>query len=112
MSNNQKHGEVESETEKLLEIVLGNAIRRSQPMKHLDESRIRRRFAYGLLLLAPTCIATASLTWVLSDPLGSGLWLCFAVGLLFVAGWHFQRASKERNSIAKFEQSRKLRRVQ
>jgi hypothetical protein len=112
MTNKKKSGQVEDETEKLLERVLGNAIRRSRPMEHLDESLDRRRFACGLLLLAPTCVATASLAWVLSDPLSGGLWLCFSIGLLFGASWHFHKASKGGNSTMEIERSRKLRRVQ
>lgn len=112
MTNTKEAGGVAGETERLLEKVLGNAISRSQPMEHLEESIDRRRFAQGLLLLAPVCVSTASLAWVQSDPVSTGIWLCFAIALLLGGSCYLYKARNEANSPMKFESGRKLRRVQ
>lgn len=112
MTNTKESGGFDGETERLLEKVLGKAISRSQPMEHLGESIDRRRFAHGLLLLAPVCVSTASLAWVLSDPVSTGIWLCFAIALLLGGGFYLHKARNEANSPAKFESRRKLHRVQ
>nr|WP_315464912.1 hypothetical protein [uncultured Rhodoferax sp.] len=102
----------ESETERLLENVLSNAIRRSQPKGRSEDRLERRWFAFGLLLLTPVCVSIASLAWVLSDPVSTGIWLCFAITLLLGGGFYLHKARNEANSPMKFESSRKLHRVQ
>lgn len=112
MTNLKESPQVQSETERLLEKVFSNAIHRSRRMGDLDDRIERRWFGFGLLLLAPVCVATASLAWVQSDPVNTGIWLCFAIALLLGGGFYLHKAGNEANLPMTLESRRKLHRVQ
>lgn len=112
MTNPKESLQIQSETERLLDKVLSDAIRHSRRMGHLDDRVERRSFAFSLLLLAPVCVSTASLAWILSDPVSTGIWLIFAIALLLGGGFNLHKVRNEANSPMKFESSRKLHRVQ
>lgn len=96
---------IEAETERLLNDVLAEAIRQSRPVKRFDATQRGLRFGVGLLLLAPFCVSIAAFTWVQSDPMTSAIWLCFALALLFVGGWSFDKAGKEADAAKTVSQS-------
>lgn len=95
MTTSDETQRIESETKRLLDEVLGDAIHQSRSAKSLEISQRRRWFAIGLMLLAPFCIAAAAFFWIQSDHTASGIWLCFSIVLLLIGGWHFDKASKE-----------------
>ena len=86
---------IEAETKRLLDEVLGDAIHQSRSEKSLEISQRRRWFAIGLLLLAPFCISVASFLATQVDSATGVIWVYFAVALLIVGGWQFDKANKE-----------------
>lgn len=62
--------------------------------------RKRQRFGEALLLLAPFCLSVAFLPWPGKNGLDQVMWLGFAILLLLLGGWQFDKASRDEKKAA------------